>query len=356
MRGPAADRVATFASLVDKVPFQIVTELIRKQFFKTESKKVDEIIERLSSKTELNAKNVKFIDVNFALRVLLEMFALEKRVFLKRLENMFNDAKFKDTDPIANSVPFSKFGPIILANFKSLTVLEVAALYRLAWNLGKGRCTFASTCAAINLKGFFMRNIKVYSPQISDLPELSEYRGKDSLNRVGNEFTSLKSERQRETYAQLYKNLEARFVTFGETHQVKIRKLKEMVQVYAEPHAKQEIESIPLNLDVRNTAQSDPTNFDDPLGHLAEVMSHVLTYIRVVRSVQMVSTADTDHGFKQTLLISNALLRSFDSLLKTIEPAGLKFEGVLDAAARKIQHKAIQRIFSRRKQTATPLN
>lgn len=348
MRGPAADRVATFASLVDKVPFDSVALLIRKQFFKSDSKKVDEIIDRLSSKTELNPKKEKFIDVNFALRVLLELYAVERRVFLKRLENIFNDHRYKDSDPISNSISFSRFGPIISANFKNVNTLEVASLYRLAWNLGKGKCTFASLYVALNQKGFFMHNIKVYSPQISDISALADLRSSSSLGRKLAEYTSLKSERQRATYAELYKKIEDRLALFKQKHHEKLKQLKQMVQVSAEPGLKHELESMSVTSDPKPQSQPDPTNFDDPLNQLSEAMSQVLTYIRVVRSVQMISTADTDHGFKQALLISMTMLRGFDALLHALQPEGMRFQGVLDAAARKIQRKAVEQIFRKR--------
>lgn len=189
--GPQLNYQSSTFEVVSYVSYENVKRLILVQF---ESKvEFGEDLQKLLEKLDKHVvrKNKKeLIDGYFALRLILQFYIQEKKVFLDKLRRAFARVSFmgeKDLDATLNFLEFREF---VNLSFEKVTQLETCQLYRLAWNLGNGTVNFSSfLTAAYELKIFIkelqMENSATLSlthveTKISD--EIKSYQISDEIS------------------------------------------------------------------------------------------------------------------------------------------------------------------------------
>lgn len=126
-----------------------------------EIKEIDFLKRKLQEKGGKVSFNGVLIDVNFALRLLLEYYRAEKQRKLKLLKEIFlSNPTFEVPNTGKLSVSFIAFKKI-LAAFREFSDREIASLYRKTWNFGNGAVNFETFLAIAEEEAFFLRTLRV---------------------------------------------------------------------------------------------------------------------------------------------------------------------------------------------------
>ena len=163
MRGPSANRTSTSCRLIDRVRYDRVQEFILQQFFSPDDEKYCAVVAKLEKQVVVHEKSgVRLIDVSFACRIILELFVLDKRVWMKSLEARFN-AMCRVTTTAEPSIMSQDFFLLMSRELPYLDMLQLAELFRETWSLGQGACNFKGLVAALNSLGYLIGRIQVDS-------------------------------------------------------------------------------------------------------------------------------------------------------------------------------------------------
>lgn len=141
--------------LIHFVMFESVEKVIDLVFSNFEQFYRNILKNKLKEKAKLK-KNKYYIDAAFCMRVFLEYYRLDQSKRYTSLLNIFEE-NFAD-----EKISFEKFRKLLNSNYPFITDIEIAALFRDVWSLGKGNITFNSILTILNEKRIFLANIKLY--------------------------------------------------------------------------------------------------------------------------------------------------------------------------------------------------
>lgn len=143
--GPQLNYKSATFEVVSYVPFERVKRLILIQFRSKDEidDNLQNLIEKLESEVKNRGKN-KVIDGYFSLRLILQFYIGEKKLYIEKLRRAFARVSImgeKDLDAMLNFMEFREF---IKSAFQHVNDLEIPQIYRFAWNVGNGIVNFSS--------------------------------------------------------------------------------------------------------------------------------------------------------------------------------------------------------------------
>jgi len=336
LKGPSSNKLSTMYSVVEFIELSKVEELIQKQFYNTEKHKTKALLDKLSSRAVpgWRFKSIKMIDMNFALRIVLEFYVLEKRIYLASLRTVFSEmSRLSSFQSAEGGISMVYFAKLMELNFPHVSPVEICGMYRKAWSLGQGACTFDAFVAAANEEGWFVGNLKMESLHLT--PD-----GSELLDRFTKRLSNVEAVRKKHTvYRDLYTDLQSDFDNMLNKHTSKILKISTILRSSFSPEiqrlAKELVGAVKEGLieDERST----PVHMSDKLNYLCELASKLITFAKTTRAIDVCSSVDTDHGFRQAILSSRSLVTLLDSVFSTLTIFDFNFDTVLAQEAIKIQ-------------------
>ena len=105
------------------------------------------------------------VDAYFALRLTLQFYKQEKKLFTKKLKKSFSRYSKQGETDLEPSLDFDEFRNFMRGTFsgKHLGCKELTGIYRLAWNFGNGLVTFQNFLSAAREKRFFIKQLLMES-------------------------------------------------------------------------------------------------------------------------------------------------------------------------------------------------
>jgi len=349
MRGPSSNRTSTFCRLIDRVKFDRVQDLILKQFFAPDDERFSAVMSKLEKQVVLHEKSrVRLIDINYACRIILELFVLDKRTWLKSFESRFNSMSKITTTAEPNILP-KDFFYLMRRELPYLDMLQLAELFRETWSLGQGACNFKGLVAALNSLGFLIARAKTTCATMN-----SHTAGVSSIILTSK---SKSCDFKAVSHQPMQQRTNREFAQMLDKHSVQVQKLCSSLKSSFDPRLNAVADQLLdlLQAGPNSEAKADLIFVGDPLNLLLDAFVSLIGYIRVVRCSEFVSGCDDDHLFKQSTDSSRKLIKGIDAFLQHVNFHGYDHEKHLSYQIKKIQAVTIQMIYQRAKDISNSL-
>ena len=147
--GPQMVHQSSTFEVTSYVSFDILKHLITIQFQTEEvvTNELEKFIDMLKARTVLRG-NVICIDAYFALKMCLQYYIQEKKLYLTKLRKAYARYSMIAGDDLDTELTFVEFREFCKGSFNHMTDLEICRVYRLAWSFGNGVATFDNFLSA----------------------------------------------------------------------------------------------------------------------------------------------------------------------------------------------------------------
>lgn len=119
---------------------------------------LDTFIDKLK-KVAVMRGNVLCIDAYFALRMCLQYYIQEKKLYLTKLREAYSRYSKIGDGNLDTELTFLEFREFCRNNLIHVSDLEICRLYRLSWSFGNGVATFDNFLSAADEMRIFVREL-----------------------------------------------------------------------------------------------------------------------------------------------------------------------------------------------------
>ena len=156
-----AYKSATF-EVTSFVSFEKIKHLMSVQFRHEDivSNDLDSFIKDLESRTVLKGKIV-CIDAYFALRMCLQYYIQEKKIYLTKLRVAFSRYSMVGDEDINTKLTFSEFREFCRGCLKNISEKDITRLYRLSWSFGNGETTFETFLSGADEMRILLKELQI---------------------------------------------------------------------------------------------------------------------------------------------------------------------------------------------------
>ena len=350
MKGPTCNRTSGCCNLIDRIRYDRVSEFFEQQFFSEGEDSIgrfSSVMKKLESHVYRGGKSgVDLIDVNFVSRIALELFVLEKRVYISQLEGLYNSrCKVKSSGELVISP--KSFLILMREEMAHLTTIELVELFRETWSLGQGSCNFKGFVAAINSLGYMIGRVKAKSITID--------RYVENIEKVEISNKTKSSVLRSITHKKIHEETQKQYKSFLEEYSSKLHRICAHLKGSSDSKHSKSVENIMLVLKNEFPDQNNkdlPFHLSDSLNIINEFISVVLAETRVTRSVDLISGCDNDHMFKQATSSTRGMIKGFRMLLDYLDTIEYDHEEYLGHEVKKIQDINIDLMYKKAKTIA----
>lgn len=299
---------ATF-DVITYVKLETVLKLALKQFSDKESglitRQFRSIKDILTEKSSQKGK-YQMVDAYFALRIFLEFYKSEKKIYLRKLKQSFEvfSEEKKANNLIEKDIKleFGEFREFIQETFKVVNHSETLELYRLAFNFGNGSVNFDNFVAAAHEKNLFSQ-LLVMDSTVFALVHTAE----QALQQNSDMLLSL--EKIKEV---LENNKESLYKSYDDIHKIGVENWMESM--------KNITEFIDLGNDLHN--RNDTVFQKDPIIWLTFKLISFLKGVIVIRN-SLESSKFLNTGFKlkeKSQELRNYMIEIFSFITENFNP------------------------------------
>ena len=162
--GPQLAYRSSTLEVISHVPFERVKNLLQVQFKNADwtnkiSNELYVVLNKIEDNTILNSQAVRVVDAYLALRIVLQFFKQEKKLYLGKLKKSWGKHSILGEGDLETNLTFFEFRSFIRDSFRKVTELQTSELFRLAWSFGNGTVTFTSFLSAAYERNIFLQEL-----------------------------------------------------------------------------------------------------------------------------------------------------------------------------------------------------